>query len=144
MGWLGNFGWQETLLMLAVWLLLKRYGPGVRRSVPSRHSSKPTVPKRSLQGLDPDKAQVQSPCVGCGVMRFVTLTATRLEGPPWRVWWSCAECGTDSYADCPPQFAVAMMGLDRAGGTSLSKRELKGFRRVSVRDVNRAIAEELL
>jgi hypothetical protein len=144
MGWWENFGWQEIWLTLAVWLLLKRYGPAGRKSRQSKPSSKPTVPKQTLPELDPDKAHVQSPCVKCGVMRFVTLTGTRLEGPPWRVWWVCQDCKADSWARCPQEFAEVLMRLDRAGGTSLSKREVAKMARTDLGALNRALQDELL
>jgi hypothetical protein len=144
MGLWENFGWQEIWLTLAVWLLLRRYGPAGRKSRQSKHSSKRTVPKQTLPELDPAKAHIQSPCIRCGVMRFVTLTGTRLEGPPWRVWWVCHDCGADSYAKCPQEFAEVLMRLDRVGGTSLSKREVVRLARMDLAGLNRALQDELL
>lgn len=72
------------------------------------------------------------------------MQRTRLERRPWRLVWWCAVCGRQSRALVPVELVPTLVGWDRAYGTSLSMREVADMVGVSLSDVERAIADELL
>jgi transcription elongation factor Elf1 len=124
MGWWENFGWQEIWLTLAVWLLLKRYGRAGRKSRQSKRSSKRTVQKQTLRGLDHARTFHVTACPRCGAVDPVALTVTRLEWRPWRVEWDCSKCGRTVSAEVGKDALDALLSAEVAGGMRLSHREV--------------------
>jgi hypothetical protein len=72
------------------------------------------------------------------------MVRTRLERRPWRLVWWCHVCGRLSRALCPPELVPVFVGWDRAGGTSLSLREVAELVSVDLDELNAAIEDELL
>jgi hypothetical protein len=124
MGWWENFGWQEIWLTLAVWLLLRRYGRAGRKSRQSKLSSKRTVQKQTLRGLDHAKTFHVTACPRCGAVDPVPLTVTRLEWEPWRVEWDCQQCRRTVSAPVGEQALGALLSAEVAGGMRVSRREV--------------------
>jgi hypothetical protein len=67
-----------------------------------------------------------------------------LERHPWRIVWWCAVCGRQSRAACPAELVGVFTGWDKAGGTSLSMREVADLVNVDLDALNRAVVDELL
>ena len=72
------------------------------------------------------------------------MSRTRLERRPWRLVWWCDVCGKQSRALCPPELVPVFVGWDKAGGTSLSMREVAELVQVDLDELNTAIEDELL
>jgi hypothetical protein len=72
------------------------------------------------------------------------MSRTRLERHPWRIVWWCAVCGRQSRAPCPAELVGLFSSWDKAGGTSLSMREVADLVRVDLDALNRAVEDELL
>jgi hypothetical protein len=85
-----------------------------------------------------------SPCQSCGVQTPVPMSRTRLERRPWRLVWRCPVCGQQGKTACPPELVDTFTGWDRAGGTSLSMREVADMVGVDLDALNRAIEDEIL
>jgi hypothetical protein len=97
-----------------------------------------------LADADPSHIAHNGKCENCGVESVVPMRWTRLERRPWRLVWICQVCGRQSRALCPPELVSVMQGWDRAGGTSLSMREVADMVRVDLDELNAAIEDELL
>jgi hypothetical protein len=72
------------------------------------------------------------------------MRRTRLERRPWRLVWWCNVCGKQSRALCPPELVDVFTSWDRAGGTTLSIREVAEMVSVDLDELNAAIEDELL
>jgi hypothetical protein len=72
------------------------------------------------------------------------MSHTRVERRPWRLVWICQVCGRQSRAACPPELVGMFVSWDRAGGTSLSMREVAEMVQVDLDELNAAIEDELL
>lgn len=72
------------------------------------------------------------------------LSRTRLERRPWRLVWWCHVCGKQSRSSCPPELVPQFLEWDRVGGLAVSMREVAEMVGVSLDEVERAIADELL
>jgi hypothetical protein len=73
----------------------------------------------------------------------VPLARTRLERRPWRLVWWCAVCGRQARAICPPELVPMFLAWDKAGGLSLSLREVADFVNVDLDELSRAVKDEL-
>jgi hypothetical protein len=71
------------------------------------------------------------------------MAVTRLERRPWRIVWSCRVCGRQSRALCHAEVVPVLVAWDRAGGMSLSMREVAEMVQVDLDVLNAAIEEEL-
>ena len=71
------------------------------------------------------------------------MQRTRLERRPWRLVWWCAVCGRQSRALVPPELVAVFVSWDKAGGMSLSMREVAEMVQVDLDELNRAVEEEL-
>ena len=71
------------------------------------------------------------------------MQRTRLERRPWRLVWWCAVCGRQSRALVPPELVPVFVSWDKAGGMSLSMRELADFVSADADEFARAVEEEL-
>jgi hypothetical protein len=72
------------------------------------------------------------------------MSRTRVERRPWRLVWWCDVCGRQSRAKVPPELVPVFIGWDRAGGTTLSMREVSEMVQVDLDELNAAIEDELL
>jgi hypothetical protein len=140
----------ETCVVLGIWLTVRRWrrlrrsGRGAPSSPPSRPLSQRIEQRRSwLAESDPERVAHDSPCGSCGVQTPVPMTRTRLERRPWRLVWRCPVCNQQGRFACPPELVDVFAKWDRAGGTSLSMREVADMVRVDLDALNRAIEEEL-
>jgi hypothetical protein len=78
------------------------------------------------------------------VESVVPMRWTRLERRPWRLVWMCQVCGRQSRSLCPPELVPVFVAWDRAGGMSLSMREVAQLVNVDLDELNQAIEDELL
>jgi hypothetical protein len=141
----------ESIGVLAIWLTVKgwrrwrRSVRGVPNSPHSSRSSLPTVQNPNLLAdTDPKRVLHDGMCEWCGVNIAVPMSRTRLERRPWRLVWWCGVCGRQSRALCPPELVGLFVGWDKAGGTSLSMREVAEMVSVDLDELNAAIEDELL
>jgi len=141
----------ESIGLLVIWLTVKGWLAWKRsaRAVPNsqrfNRSSPPTVQNpNSVANADPAKVLHNGKCEWCGVEAVVPMQRTRVERRPWRLVWWCDVCGKQSRAMCPPELVPVFIGWDRAGGTSLSMREVAEMVQVDLDELNDAIADELL
>jgi hypothetical protein len=72
------------------------------------------------------------------------MVRTRVERRPWRLVWWCEVCGRQSRAKVPAELVPVFIGWDKAGGTSLSMREVAELVQVDLNELNAAIEDELL
>jgi hypothetical protein len=72
------------------------------------------------------------------------MRRTRLERRPWRLVWWCEVCGKQSRVKCAPELVPVFMQWDRAGGMTLSMREVADLVAVDLDALNEAIEDELL
>lgn len=87
----------------------------------------------------------QSPCSRCGTVLLISLSATRLEQRPWRFVWSCPACGETSVRAVPRHLAPSLVEwYDRAGGTIVSRREVRELERLDLDLFRELIVEEIL
>jgi hypothetical protein len=77
------------------------------------------------------------------VQAAVPMQRTRLERRPWRIVWWCAVCGRQSRAMVAPELVPVLVAWDRAGGMSLSMREVAEMVQVDLDELNRAVEDEL-
>jgi hypothetical protein len=143
--------WSESLLVIVIWLMVRRWRRWRRsdrdalNSRPSSRSSLPTVRSPSwLADADPARIAHTSRCENCGVESLVPMAQTRLERRPWRIVWICQVCGKQARALCNPETVPVLTSWDKAGGMSLSMREVAEMVRVDLDELNAAIEEELL
>ena len=143
--------WLEISVVCVIWLTVrswrrsKQSAPDVPNFPRSSPSSLPTVRKpNSLADLHPSKIQHDGQCQNCGVQAAVPLQRTRLERRPWRIVWWCAVCGRQSRLRVSPELVQVLSEWDRAGGTSLSMREVADMVQVDLDELNAAVEDELL
>ena len=72
------------------------------------------------------------------------MTRTRLERRPWRLVWRCQVCGSQQRVPCPPEAIAVFVEWDRAGGTSLSMREVADMVYADLDEFERALRDEVL
>ena len=72
------------------------------------------------------------------------MQRTRLERRPWRIVWWCAVCGRQSRLRVSPELVQVLSEWDRAGGTSLSMREVADMVQVDLGEFERAVRDEIL
>lgn len=134
-----------TLLMVIVWRRWRRSDHDVLSSPPFRPSSERTEQRRNLLAdADPERIAHNNVCRNCGCAIPVSMTRTRLERRPWRLVWRCELCGSQQKVPCPPEVIETFIEWDRAGGTSLSMREVAEMVQVDLDALNRAIEDEIL
>jgi RNase P subunit RPR2 len=143
--------WWESLLVIVIWLTVKRLrrwrrsGHAALSSPQSRASSRRTAQSPSwLADADPSRIAHTSKCENCRVEALIPMSSTRLERRPWRLVWICQVCGRQSRALCHAEVVPVLESWDRAGGTSLSMREVADMVQVDLDELNAAIVEELL
>jgi hypothetical protein len=142
--------WWEISVVVVIWLMVRRSRRS-KRSVPGAHNSPrsslllpPTVQKSSwLAEADPSRIAHDGTCENCGVQAAVPMQRTRLERRPWRIVWWCAVCGRQSRAMVAPELVPVLVAWDRAGGMSLSMREVAEMVQVDLDELNRAVEDEL-
>jgi RNase P subunit RPR2 len=141
----------ETFAVIVIWLMVRRWrrwrrsGHAALSSPQSSPSSRRTVQSPSwLAEADPSRIAHTSKCENCRVEALIPMSHTRLERRPWRLVWVCQVCGRQSRALCHAEVIPVLESWDRAGGTSLSMREVADMVQVDLDALNRAIEEELL
>jgi hypothetical protein len=142
--------WWEIIGVVVIWLTVKGWLRW-RRSVLAAHNSRQsspssplTVQKSSwLAEADPSRIAHDGTCENCGVQATVPMQRTRLERRPWRIVWWCAVCGRQSRARVAPELVPVLVAWDRAGGMSLSMREVAEMVQVDLDELNRAVEDEL-
>ena len=97
----------------------------------------------SLASCDPERIAHNGKCEHCHAETIVPMTRTRLERRPWRLVWWCSVCGRQSRALCPPELVDTFVAWDKAGGMSLSMREVAEFVGVDLDELHRAVEDEL-
>lgn len=142
--------WLEISVVVGIWLTVKgwlrsrRSGRAVPNSQRFNQSSRLTEAKRTLLAdADPEQVAHNGMCENCGVQSIVPFRSTRLERRPWRLVWICQVCGRQSRAKVPPELVDLFVGWDRAGGMSLSMREVADFVNVDLDELERAVKDEL-
>jgi hypothetical protein len=142
--------WWEIIVVLVIWRTVRswrrsrRSGRDVRNSRHSSPSCLLTVPKQSwLADTDPSRIAHDGTCENCGVQAQVPMQRTRLERRPWRIVWWCAVCGRQSRARVAPELVPLLVSWDKAGGMSLSMREVADFVSADADELLRAVEDEL-
>ena len=141
----------ESIVVLGIWLTVRRWLRW-RRSVhgapnsPHYRRSSQHIAQRSslLANADPERIAHNGVCRSCGSDVPVPMTRTRLERRPWRLVWRCEVCGSQQKVACPPEALGAFIAWDRAGGTSLSMREVADMAQTDLAEFERAMQEEIL
>ena len=140
----------ESIGVLVIWLMVRRWrrskrsGHDGRSSRPSKRLSRLTEQRlNSLADADPERIAHNGTCENCGVESVVPFRSTRLERRPWRLVWICQVCGKQSRAKVPPELVDLFVGWDRAGGMSLSMREVADFVNVDLDELSQAVKDEL-
>ena len=142
--------WESTvivgiLLMVIVWRRWRRSDHDAHSSPPFRPSSEHTEQRRNLLAdADPERIAHNGVCRNCGCDIPVSMTRTRLERRPWRLVWWCQVCGSQQKVPCPPEAIDTFVGWDRAGGTSLSMREVAEMVQTDLGEFERALRDEIL
>ena len=72
------------------------------------------------------------------------MTRTRLERRPWRLVWRCEVCNSQQKVPCPPEVVALFAEWDRAGGTSLSMREVSEMVQTGMDEFEQALRDEVL
>ena len=127
------------------WLVWKRSARAALSYRQSKASSLPTVQNpNSVANADPARVLHQGRCESCGVECAIPMVRTRVERRPWRLVWWCEVCGRQSRAKVPAELVPVFIGWDKAGGTSLSMREVAELVQVDLNELNAAIEDELL
>lgn len=86
----------------------------------------------------------QSPCSRCGVTAMISMADTRLEARPWRFVWDCPECEMTSTRSVPRTLVGSLVEMfDRAGGTLVSRREVREFERLELDLFEEFVIEEI-
>lgn len=86
----------------------------------------------------------QSPCSRCGVTALVPISETRLETRPWRFIWICSECEQTSTRAVPRVLVGSLVEMfDRAGGSIVSRREVREFERLEMDLFEEFVIEEI-
>jgi transcription elongation factor Elf1 len=98
----------------------------------------------SVANADPERISHNGKCEWCGVEAVVPMVRTRIERRPWRLVWWCDVCGRQSRARVPVELVDVFVSWDRAGGTTLSMREVVEMVQVDLDELNAAIEDELL
>ena len=98
----------------------------------------------SLANADPERIAHNGVCQNCGCDIPVPMTRTRLERRPWRLVWWCQVCGSQQKVPCPPEVIALFAEWDRAGGTSLSMREVSEMVQTGMDEFERAVQDEIL
>ena len=141
----------ESIVVLVIWRMVrgwrrsKRSGRAVPNSQRYSQSSQPTVRNpNSVANADPERISHNGKCEWCGVEAVVPMVRTRIERRPWRLVWWCDVCGRQSRARVPVELVDVFVSWDRAGGTTLSMREVVEMVQVDLDVLNAAIEDELL
>jgi hypothetical protein len=96
-----------------------------------------------LADADVESLAHKATCEHCAAEVVVRMSRTRVERRPWRMVWWCSVCGRQSRVLVPDELVGLMVSWDRAGGTSLSMREVADMVGVSLDEFERAVDEEL-
>ena len=141
----------ESIVVLGIWLMVKRWlrwrrsDPDALSSPLYRPSSERTGQRRNLLAdADPERIAHNGVCRDCGCDIPVSMTRTRLERRPWRLVWRCQVCGSQQKVTCPPEVIETFIEWDRAGGTSLSMREVAEMVQTDLAEFERAVQDEIL
>lgn len=86
----------------------------------------------------------QSPCSRCRAVSLVSMSSTRLEERPWRLVWACEFCGYVSVRAVPRALIGTLVEMfDRAGGSAISRREVREFESLDPDLFEEFIVEEI-
>jgi len=142
--------WLEIFAVAGIWLTVKgllRWSRSVLaedNSPQYRPSSPPTSQKPTLPELDPDRVAHDSVCRWCKTKRPIMLRDSRLETSPWRLTWTCQECGRVARVRVTDEILPKLLELDRVGGMMVSKREAEEFRLMPDAEFEAALRKEIL
>ena len=141
----------ESIVVLGIWLTVKRWLRWKRSDLDAPSSplyrplSERTGQRRNLLAeSDPERIAHNGVCRHCGCDIPVAMTRTRLERRPWRLVWRCQLCGSQQKVACPPEVIQTFIEWDRAGGTSLSMREVAEMVQTDLAEFERAVQDEIL